>query len=169
MICKLLSFQVSNRLAFGLGKKAKIDVQDEHRGGHLGFRIGTILACVGLQAVLIFPTRFRLIWPLSSGKEEQNRFSRWPPRRLSWISDRYDSIYIWSAGCPENFLPCFEWTGLVLEKKPKEGFQDGGHHGFPIGTILAIFDLQVTLMLPTKFRVDFFEPWFYINFQDFPV
>ena len=32
-------------------------------------------------------------------------------------------------------------------------FQDGGHPGFPMGTILAIFDLQVTLMLPSKFRV----------------
>ena len=30
----------------------------------------------------------------------------------------------------------------------------GGHLGFPIGTILAIFDLQVTLMLPTRFRVN---------------
>ena len=38
----------------------------------------------------------------------------------------------------------------------KIDFQDGGHGGhlgFPIGTILAIFDLQVTLMLPSKFRV----------------
>ena len=36
----------------------------------------------------------------------------------------------------------------------KKNFQDsshGGHLGFSIGTILAIFDLQVTLMLPTKF------------------
>ena len=36
-------------------------------------------------------------------------------------------------------------------------FQDGshgGHLGFPIGTILAIFDLQVTLMLPSKFGVN---------------
>ena len=30
----------------------------------------------------------------------------------------------------------------------------GGHLGFPIGMILAIFDLQVTLMLPTKFQVN---------------
>ena len=39
----------------------------------------------------------------------------------------------------------------------KIDFQDGGHGGhlgFPIGTILAIFDLQVTLMLPTKYRVN---------------
>ena len=30
----------------------------------------------------------------------------------------------------------------------------GGHLGFPIKMILATFDLQVTLMLPTKFQVD---------------
>ena len=29
----------------------------------------------------------------------------------------------------------------------------GGHLGFPIGTILFIFDLQVTPMLPTEFEV----------------
>ena len=36
-------------------------------------------------------------------------------------------------------------------------FQDGchgGHHGFPIGKILAIFYLQVTRMLPSKFGVN---------------
>ena len=43
---------------------------------------------------------------------------------------------------------------LVQEKKRKIDFQNGrhsGHLGFPIGTILTIFDLQVTSMLPTKF------------------
>ena len=44
-----------------------------------------------------------------------------------------------------------ESIGLsVQEKKRKIDFQDGGHLGFPIGTILAIFDLQVTLMLPSE-------------------
>ena len=41
--------------------------------------------------------------------------------------------------------------------KRKIDFQDGdhgGHLGFPIRTILATFDLQVTPMLPTKFRVN---------------
>ena len=48
----------------------------------------------------------------------------------------------------------FESIGLsVQEKKRKIDFQDGGHLGFPIGMILAIFDLQVTPMLPTKFPV----------------
>ena len=40
---------------------------------------------------------------------------------------------------------------------PKIDFQDGsqgGQLGFLIGTILAIFDLQVTLMIPTKFQVN---------------
>ena len=31
---------------------------------------------------------------------------------------------------------------------------NGGHLGFPIGTILPIFNLQVTPMLPTKYRVN---------------
>ena len=29
----------------------------------------------------------------------------------------------------------------------------GGHLGFPIGTLLASCDLQVTMMLPKKFQV----------------
>ena len=44
-----------------------------------------------------------------------------------------------------------------MEKKRKIDFQDGrhdGHLGFPISTILAIFDLQVTPMLPRKFGVN---------------
>ena len=54
-----------------------------------------------------------------------------------------------------TLLPSFESTGLsVQENKRKIAFQDGSHLGFQIGTILAIFDLQVTLMLPTKFQVN---------------
>ena len=45
---------------------------------------------------------------------------------------------------PQCFLPCLESVGFwVKEKKQKIDFQDGGHLGFPIGKILAIFDLQV--------------------------
>ena len=42
-------------------------------------------------------------------------------------------------------------------EEAKIDFQDGGHGGhlgIPIGRILSIFDLQVTLMLPTKYRVN---------------
>ena len=56
------------------------------------------------------------------------------------------------------FLPSSKSIGIwVKEKKQKIDFQDGGHgdhFGFQIGMILAIFDLQVTLMLPTRFQVN---------------
>ena len=45
----------------------------------------------------------------------------------------------------------------VKKKKRKIDFQDGGHRGhlgFPFGTLLAIFDLQVIQILPTKFQVN---------------
>ena len=50
---------------------------------------------------------------------------------------------------PQYFLPRFKSTGFsVQEKKRKINFQDGHHLGFSIRTIFAIFDLQVTPMLP---------------------
>ena len=59
---------------------------------------------------------------------------------------------------PQCFLPCFESTGLSVQKKKRKiDFQDGhhgGHLGYPIGTILAIFHLQVTPMSPNKFGVN---------------
>ena len=45
----------------------------------------------------------------------------------------------------------------VQEKQLKIDFQDGhhgSHLGFLTGTILAILDVQVTPMLPTKFQVN---------------
>ena len=45
--------------------------------------------------------------------------------------------------------------GLSVQEKWKTDFQDsghGGHLGFPIGTTLAIFDLQITPMRPTMFK-----------------
>ena len=42
-------------------------------------------------------------------------------------------------------------------------FQDGGHLGFPIRTILATFDLQVTSILPMKLSQLPF--WFRIKFK----
>ena len=46
---------------------------------------------------------------------------------------------------------------LGLGEEAKIDFQDGCHGsylGFPISMILAIFDLQVTPMLPSKFVVN---------------
>ena len=68
-------------------KKRKIYFQDGGYGGHLGFRIRMILTIFALQNIHMLPTKFQVNWPFGSGKEAKNRFSRWPPRRLSWVSD----------------------------------------------------------------------------------
>ena len=77
--------------SFGSGEEEKIYFQD---GGDLGFPIGTILAIFDLQVTLMLPTKFQVNWPLGSGEEVKNRFSSWPPRRPSWISDRTDFRYV---------------------------------------------------------------------------
>ena len=57
---------------------------------------------------------------------------------------------------PRCFLQSFKSSDLLVrEKKRKIDFQDSHHGsqlGFPFGTILAIFDLQVTPTLPTKYQ-----------------
>ena len=53
-----------------------------------------------------------------------------------------------------DYQTSFESTGLSVQKKFNIDFQDGSHLGFPVRMILAIFDLQVTLILQMKFRVN---------------
>ena len=72
---------------------------------------------------------------------------------LDFQSAQFKLFLIYKS--PRCFLASLESTGLsVQEKKRKIDFQDGGHLGFLISMILAIFDLQVTLMLPTKYQVN---------------
>ena len=61
--------------------------------GHLGFPIGNILAIFDLQVTPMLPTKFRVNWFFRSGEEAKNKFSKWRPWRLSWISDRNDFSY----------------------------------------------------------------------------
>ena len=75
---------------------------------------------------------------------------------LDFQSARFLLFLIYKS--PRCFLASLESTGLsVQEKKRKRDFQDGrhgGHRGFPIGMILALFYLQVNPMLPTKYGVN---------------
>ena len=115
------------------------------------------LAFFDLQVTPMLPTKFGVNWPFGSEEEAKIRFSRWGPWRPFWFSDRHDlAILIYES--PQCFLPSLESICLsVQEKKRKIDFQGGGHGGhlrFPIGTILIIYDLQVTPMLPTKYPVN---------------
>ena len=87
----------------------------------------------------MLPTKFQVKWPFSSGEEAKNRFSRWLSWQPSWISDRDDFSCFLSTGHPDASLEPISLS--VQERRPKIDFQDGGHPGFPIRTILAIFDL----------------------------
>ena len=72
---------------------------------------------------------------------------------LGFRSARFYLFFIYKS--PQCFLASLESSGLsVQERKRKIDFQDGGHLGFPIGTILAIFYLQVTPLLHTKYQVN---------------
>ena len=105
----------------------------------------------------MLPSKFGVNWPFSSGEEAKNRFLRWPQWWPSWISDQHNFSFFFIYKSPRCFLARLESIGLSVQEKRKIEFQDGhhsGHLGFPIGTILAIFDLQVTLMLPSKFGVN---------------
>ena len=96
-------------------------------------------------------TKFQVDWSFGSGVEAKNRFSRWPPWRPSWISDWNDFSYFWSTSHPD--------ASYQVSSQVSWPFGSGGEAKnrfsrwprFPIETISAIYDLQVTPMLPTKF------------------
>ena len=97
------------------------------------------------------PIKFQDNWPFVSEKEAKNRFSRWRP---SWISHRNNFSYFFIYKSTKCFLPSFISIGLTFQdkkQKKKKDFQDGGRLGLRIGTILAIFDIEVAPMLATKF------------------
>ena len=78
--------------------------------------------------------------------------SKWQP---AWIYDRHDFSYFWSTSHPNaSYQVSSQLAFRFRRRSQKIDFQDGGHLGYPIGRILAIFDLQVTPMSPTKFGVN---------------
>ena len=126
------------------------------------------------------PTKFQVNWPFGSGEEAKNRFSRWQPWQPAWISDWNNFSYFWSTHQPDASYQvssqlALSWKNRFSRWRPAwisdwNNFSYFDLHvtlmlptkfqvnwpclGYPIGTIFAIFDLQVTAMLPTKFQVN---------------
>ena len=105
------------------------------------------------------PPYFNEVWvncPFGLGEKVQNRFSTWLLGGPSWIlyfrSEWFELFLIYSH--PDTSYQTSQWASIPL--KFKIDFQDDNcsHLVFPIGAILAISDLQVTLMSPTKFQVN---------------
>ena len=182
MLAAILDFQCKLFLAIFdlqvttlLPTKFQVAFRCRRRNGHLGFSILTIFATSDLQVTLMLPTKLQVNWPFGSGEEANNRFSRWSPQWTSWISDQNDFSCFWSTShhaasyqISSQLVFLFRrridvWMKVHLficfcisfqEKKQKKDFQNSTHLEFPIRRILATFDLQVTLMLTTKFQVD---------------
>ena len=115
-----------------------------------------------LQVTPMLPSKFGVKWPFGSGEVVKIDFENgchgghlgFPIGTI--LAFFFFFFFIYKS--PQCFLASLESIGFsVQEKKRKIDFQDGGqsgHLGFPILTILAIFDLQVTQMLPIKYRVN---------------
>ena len=102
----------------------------------------------------MLPTKFRVNWPLCSGEEVKNRFSRWLPWRPSWIGTILAIFDLQvTPMSPTKFGVNWPFGAGEEAKYRFSRWRPFGHLGFLIRKILAIFDQQVTLMLPTKFRV----------------
>ena len=117
------------------------EFQDGRRDGHLGYRNGTILTILNLYVTVMPPIKFRSI-RLRFGRRCRWIISRWPPCSLC----RYDASH------PVSVQSDF-WSGRRCSLK---GFQDScrcGHLRYRNGTILAILNLFVAPMPPTKFRI----------------
>ena len=72
---------------------------------------------------------------------------------LDFLSKRFELFLIYKS--LQCFLPSFESVGLSVQKKKRKiDFQEGRHLGFPIGTILAIFDLQVIRCFLPIFKIN---------------
>ena len=106
----------------------------------------------------MLPTKFRVNWPFCS-EEAKNRFSGWPPWRPSWISDQNNFSFFdlqVTSMLPTKFQVIWPFGEGEEAKNSFQVGRDGGHLGFPIGTILATFYLhasnQVSSQLALWFR-----------------
>ena len=111
-----------------------------------------ILGTFDLQDIILWMT-FQINWSFGSGEEGQKRFSTWQLWRPSSISNQNNFSYFWSTSHLDTSYQVLRQMAFLF----KIDFQDcncGSHLGFPIGIILAIFDLQVAPILPTKFPVN---------------
>ena len=68
-----------------------------------------------------------------------------------WTSDRNYFIYMFDLQVALLFRNKFPVCWPVRSGEKFKIVIDGGHLRFPIGTILAVFELQIVPILPTKF------------------
>ena len=144
---------VGNRFSFSVQEKwSEIDFQDGVYGGHLGFSV------LALQKKKIREkSRECHNHELQSFRDTKRKRKQTKPNKRKWNkctkSAKISSLFM----SPRYFLSSFESVGLSVKRKYfKLNFYHGchgDHLGLSIGRILAIFGLQVAVILPAKLRV----------------
>ena len=102
----------------------------------------------------MLPIKFGVSWPLGSGEKAKNKFLRWQPWWLSWISNQNDLSYFDLLVTPMLPIKFQDNRPFVSEEVKKRTFNMVAILNFPSQKILAIFYQQVTSMLPTNFHVN---------------
>ena len=122
-------------------------------GSHLRVPIRMILGTVDLQVTLILPMNFsQLTFWFKRNSSIQTFKGDVMVAIWDFLTQRFELFFIYKLS--RYFLPCFQSTGLsVQKKKGKIDFQDGHHLGFPIGTILAIFISTSLLDASHQFQI----------------
>ena len=168
-------------------KTRKIDFQVAAMAATLDFRSEWFYLFLIYKSPQYFLPSFESTGLLVQEKKQKTDFQnghRWP----SWISDPNDFKFFYLPVTPmlPTKFPVKLAFGFTRRSK-KVDFQDGHHHsghlGFPIGMILANFDLQVTRTLPTEFRINWpfssgekaknkfskWPPWTFLTILDLQV
>ena len=120
--------------------------------GHLGYQNGMILAILNFYVAWMPPIKFRLpplmVW-------EEMPFEEFQDGR-HWISEQNDFSNSEPLCCSNASNQVSAQSDTVWEEMLFEEFQDGrhGHLGYRNGMILAILNLHVATMPPTKFQLN---------------
>ena len=139
---------------------SKIRFQDGGYCRHPGFLISKLsYTCTfDLQVILLLQCKSKLKSSKCSGADVKNQFSSWQLLWLFWIFNQHDFSYFhmdWSACC--SIISFKLIRRGVCKEISKIDFKDdcccGSHLGLLIGTILAIFDPEVFLLLQSKFQI----------------
>ena len=155
--------------------------QDGCYGGHLGYQNGTILAILNLHTAPMPSIKFPLYPTYGSGADNNWRLSRWLPWRQSWIwfwwkCRKYGKLLtdIQMRDGPWLTDQSISWQLKIFKMAAVAAIVDiitkcfrnsespcclnashcCGHLGYRNGMNLAVMNLHVSPMSPTKFQLN---------------
>ena len=115
----------SNSECLQLSTKFQLNMSYCRRGGHLGYRNGTILAILNLCVTVMLPIKCWLNPTYSLEGDVVSRILRWPP----WIAERNNLAILNFYAAPMPPIKFRLNLNMVLEEISFEEFQDGRHGG----------------------------------------